>query len=252
VLGRLGKFDPLPPVPVPVVAVVIPFVLVDPEETGATSRPRKFDPLPPVPVPVVVVVTPFVLVDPEETGAVPQSGHTIVARSPPVTLSICRSLSGLAAVATPANSGNTKSPHTAVLMSINAFLRTNRKLNILSGWRKGKIPSLRVISCEFSEDLGESKIAETSQAGAIVVGDEGEEVGVAFGMVAKAAMVGGAILRDAVEMLTEAPVEALDHVVGLRAKGADQAVNDRVPGADAIKGVIAGRLVVRLALFVDG
>src|SRR5271170_6352565 len=53
-------------------------------------------------------------------------------------------------------------------------------------------------------------------------------------------------------MVAEAAVEALDHAVGLRAKRANEAVGDRVPGADAIKGVIAGRFVMRLALFVDG
>jgi hypothetical protein len=75
-------------------------------------------------------------------------------------------------------------------------------------------------------------IGEASQTSAIVGGDEGEEIGVAFGMVAKAAM--GPQLRSAGEMLAEAAVEALDHAVGLRVKGADQAVGDRMPGADAI------------------
>jgi hypothetical protein len=81
--------------------------------------------LPPVPelppVPVVFVVTPFVLVDPEEAPMFPQeSGHTNVGGSPPVTMSIWRSLSGPAAVATPANSGTTKNPQSALLVSIAA------------------------------------------------------------------------------------------------------------------------------------
>jgi hypothetical protein len=44
-------------------------------------------------------------------------------------------------------------------------------------------------------------VIETSQAGAIVVGDEGVEVGIAFLVVAKAAVVGDAVFaargRDA-------------------------------------------------------
>ena len=47
-------------------------------------------------------------------------------------------------------------------------------------------------------------VIEASQSGAVVIGDEGVEVGVAFGMVEKAAMVGGAVLRHATEMLAKA------------------------------------------------
>ena len=72
---------------------------------------------------------------------------------------------------------------------------------------------LRVVSREFSEELRVCLVVEASQAGAIVVGNEGVEVGVAFGMVDKAAVVGGAVLRHAVEMFAEASVEALDHAV---------------------------------------
>ena len=75
------------------------------------------------------------------------------------------------------------------------------------------------MSREFSEEFGGRLIVKASQAGAIVVGDEGVEIGVAFGMVEKAAVVGGAVLRHAAEMLAEAAVEALDHAVGLRAEG---------------------------------
>jgi hypothetical protein len=67
------------------------------------------------------------------------------------------------------------------------------------------------MSRKFSEEVGRSLIVETSQTGAIVVGNEGVEVGVAFGMAEKAAVVGGAVLRHPGEMLTEAAVEALDH-----------------------------------------
>ena len=44
-------------------------------------------------------------------------------------------------------------------------------------------PGFRVVSREFSEELGGCLVIETSQAGAIVIGDEGVEVGIAFGMV---------------------------------------------------------------------
>jgi hypothetical protein len=35
-------------------------------------------------------------------------------------------------------------------------------------------------------------------------------------------------------------------------KRADQTVGDRMPGADAIKSMVPGRFIERLALFVDG
>ena len=72
------------------------------------------------------------------------------------------------------------------------------------------------MSREFGEEFGGGEIAEASQAGAIGVGDEGVEIGVAFGMIEEAAVVGGAILRDAAEMVAEAAVAALDHAPRLR------------------------------------
>ncbi len=118
------------------------------------------------------------------------------------------------------------------------------------GKAEGAAPRFRVVSGEISEEFGRCLIAEASQAGAIVVGNKGVEVGVAFGMVAKAAM--GAQLRSAVEMLAEAAVKAFDQAVGLRAEGADQTVGDPTLGADAIEGMLAGGFVVRLEPFVDG
>jgi hypothetical protein len=44
-------------------------------------------------------------------------------------------------------------------------------------------PGAGVLSREFSEGFGGSLIIEASQRGAIVIGDEGVEIGVAFGMV---------------------------------------------------------------------
>jgi hypothetical protein len=113
-------------------------------------------------------------------------------------------------------------------------------------------PGLRVVSREFSEELGGCLVIETSQAGVIVVGDEGVEVGIAFGVVAKAAMVGGAVLRQPVEMLAKAAVEALDHAVGLRPERLREAVGDDAPGAGAVERVLAGGPVVGFGFLVDG
>ena len=99
-------------------------------------------------------------------------------------------------------------------------------------------------------------VVEAAQAGVVVIGDEGVEVGIAFGMVEKAAVVGGAVLRHAVEVVAEAAVEALDHAVGLRPEGAGEAMGDGVLGAEPVEGVLARGFVrgfVRgFALFVDG
>jgi hypothetical protein len=43
-------------------------------------------------------------------------------------------------------------------------------------------PGLRVDAREFSEEFGGSLVGEASQSGAFLIGDEGEEVEVAFGM----------------------------------------------------------------------
>jgi hypothetical protein len=66
------------------------------------------------------------------------------------------------------------------------------------------------------------------------------EVGVAFGGVEKAAVVGGAVLWHAVEVFAEASVEALDHAVGLRPKRPSEAVGDGARGAEPVKGMGAG------------
>jgi hypothetical protein len=112
------------------------------------------------------------------------------------------------------------------------------------------LPRLRVVSREIGEQFGGRLVAEASQSSVIVVGDKGVEVGVAFGVIAKAAM--GLQLWSAAEMLAEAAVEALDHAVGLRAEGPGEAVGDGVLRAHPVNGVLTGRLVVGFALFVDG
>ena len=42
----------------------------------------------------------------------------------------------------------------------------------------GLCPGLRVVSCEFSKEFGGCLVGEASQPGAVVIGDEGEEVDV--------------------------------------------------------------------------
>jgi len=113
-------------------------------------------------------------------------------------------------------------------------------------------PGFRVVSREFSDELGRCLIVEASQPGAIVIGDEAVEVGIAFGMVVKAAVVGGAVLRHAVEMFAEAAVEAFDHAVGLRPERLGEAVNDGALGAKPVERVLAGGFVVGFGFLVDG
>ena len=108
------------------------------------------------------------------------------------------------------------------------------------------------MSREFGEELGGCLVVKASQAGAIVVGDEGVEVGIAFGMVEKAAVVGGTVLRHAAEMLAEAAVEAFDHAVGLRPDGLGEAMGDVALGADPVEAVGARGSVLGFGLFVDG
>ena len=116
----------------------------------------------------------------------------------------------------------------------------------------GACPGEGVVSREFSEEFGGCLVTETSQSGAVVVGDEGVEVGIAFGMVEKAAVVGGAVLRHAAEMFANAAVEALDHTVGLRPEGLGEAVGDGARGADPVEGVVARGSVLGFGFLVDG
>ena len=108
------------------------------------------------------------------------------------------------------------------------------------------------MSREFSEEFGGRLIVEASQAGAIVVGDEGVEVGVAFGVVEEAAVMSGAVLRHAAEVVAEAAVEALDHAVGLRPEGPGEAVIDAMAGAECGRRLPPRGLSWGFALFVDG
>ena len=108
------------------------------------------------------------------------------------------------------------------------------------------------MSRQVSEGFGGCLIAEASQTGAIVVGEEDLGIGVAFGVVEKAAVVGGTVLRHAAEVLAEAAVEAFDHAVGLRMEGLGEAVLDGVMGAGPVERVPSRRLAFGLSLHVDG
>ena len=105
------------------------------------------------------------------------------------------------------------------------------------------------MSREFSEELGGRLIIEASQAGAIVVGDESVEIGVAFGVVEKAAVMSGAVLRHAAEVVTEAAIEALDHAVGLRPEGPGEAMIDAMARRSGDRRLVAERFVERLCAF---
>ena len=80
----------------------------------------------------------------------------------------------------------------------------------------------------------------------IIVGDEGDEVGITLCVVDKAAVVGGAVLRHSVEMFADAAVEALDHCVGLRVEGLGDAVADGAGPAEGIERVVSDGLSLGL------
>src|SRR4051794_18707317 len=97
--------------------------------------------------------------------------------------------------------------HRVVRAPRRAFRRSSEHVSKFICCSSTRMPGGSVVSREFSEEFGRCLVIEASQAGAIVVGDEGVQVGVAFAMVEKAAVVGGAVLRHAAEMLAEAAVE---------------------------------------------
>src|SRR5580692_8487309 len=113
-------------------------------------------------------------------------------------------------------------------------------------------PGLRVVSREISQGLGGCLVVEASQPGVIVVVDEVEEIGVSFGMIDKAPVVGGPVLRQAAKMLAEAAVEAFDHAVGLRVEGLGEAMGDAMPLAELVEEVMARGFVLGFARLIDG
>src|SRR5712691_10402587 len=113
-------------------------------------------------------------------------------------------------------------------------------------------PGEGVLSREIGQSLGGCLVIEASQSGVIIVGDEGVEIGISLGMVEEASVMGGAVLRQATQVLGEAAIKAFDHAVGLRPEGSGQPVEDAVAATDDIEEVVAGGFVLGLGLFVDG
>src|SRR5260370_41962213 len=109
-------------------------------------------------------------------------------------------------------------------------------------------PGLRVVSREIGHSLGGCLVVEASQSGVIVVGDEGVKIGISLGMVEEASVMGGAVLRQATQVLGEAAIKAFDHAVGLRPEGSGQPMRDAVAATDDIKAVVAGWFVLGFGL----
>jgi hypothetical protein len=63
------------------------------------------------------------------------------------------------------------------------------------------------MSREFDEELGGCLVGEAWQPGAIAVVNKAMKVGVAFGMIVEAAVVGGTVLRHPAEVLAQTAVE---------------------------------------------
>ena len=95
------------------------------------------------------------------------------------------------------------------------------------------------------------EVAETLEAGSIVVVNEAIEKGISIG-VREEAPVSGATFRFPANGVADAAVEALDETIGLRPVGSGETVVDLALGAKTIEGMSTGRSVVRLVLHVDG
>ena len=95
------------------------------------------------------------------------------------------------------------------------------------------------------------QVAETFEAGSIVVVDEAKKEGVSVGMRGKQA-VSDTAFGLAADGIDDATVEAFDQAVGLRSVQTGETMIDAAVGADAIEGMAAGRTIVRFVLHVDG
>ena len=112
-------------------------------------------------------------------------------------------------------------------------------------------PRVRVRSRLIGKGVDWGLVAEAFEASSIVVVHELGDEGVAIGVVDEGA-TGAAAFFLAADGLSNAPVEAFDHAVGLRVVGPGQAVLDATLLAELIKGVVAGRCPGRLVLLIDG
>lgn len=113
------------------------------------------------------------------------------------------------------------------------------------------MPRESVWSRRIGKGLEWSPVAETFQAGSIVVVNEAVEEGIAVGMRLKEPMR-DASFRLPTNGINDPPIEAFDKSVGLRPIGFGQPVTDLVLSADEIEGMPAGRPVIRFVLHVDG
>src|SRR5262245_50014683 len=112
-------------------------------------------------------------------------------------------------------------------------------------------PRFRVWSRRIVERLERRQVAETLEAGSIVVVDEAIEEGIAVSVRDEQA-VSDAAFGLATDSFDQSTIEALDHAIGLRAIGSGEAVIDLMAGADTIEGMPTGRPIMGLAFHVDG
>jgi len=107
------------------------------------------------------------------------------------------------------------------------------------------------VSRKIGKDLSGRFVAEASQSCSIVIGNEAVEEGVAIGVRCEGAL-GRAAFGFKSDGLAYATVEAFDQAVGLRPVGPNETVEDASFGAEFVEGMVAGRLILRLVLHVDG
>ena len=112
-------------------------------------------------------------------------------------------------------------------------------------------PRVRVRSRRIVECLAWRQVAETFEAGAIVVVNEAIKEGIAVDMRGEAAM-GNATFRLTAHGVSDPAVEAFDEAVGLRPVGSSETVVDLALGAEAIEGMLTGWSIVGLVPHVDG
>ena len=112
-------------------------------------------------------------------------------------------------------------------------------------------PGLRVVFRKIGKDLSGRFVSEASQSCSIVVCNEAVEESVAIGMRYEGTL-GGTSFRVKSDGFADATVKAFDHAVGLRPIGPNETVEDSSFGAEFVEGMVAGRLILRLVLHVDG
>ena len=114
------------------------------------------------------------------------------------------------------------------------------------------VPGEGVRSRKIVEGVDRGLVGEAFEAGSVVVVDEADEEVVSFLVAVELVLAGVAAgSLSGADGGGDAPVEALDHAVGLRPIRSGEAVLDGLP-ADDVEGVVAGGTVVGLALHVDG